>query len=139
MENNILEQPIPNLEDSQAVNTESAIGQSAEKFGLGSNSKFKTVDDLNNAYNNLQAEFTKKCQSLKELERSIENGNVPRYKLDSWNTELSDFFEKYPGAKEHSNEIAKSLLENEELAKKIARSMRYGAYWLGEVYAKQQF
>ena len=138
MENNILEQPIPNLEDSQAVNTESAIGQSVEKFGLGSNSKFKTVDDLNNAYNNLQAEFTKKCQSLKELERSIENSNVPRYKLNSWNAELSDFFEKYPGAKEYSNEIAKSLSENEELAKKSDCLTIIWANILNNLYRKEE-
>ena len=138
MENNILEQPISNLEDSQAVHTEKVLGQSEEKFELGSNSKFKTVDDLNNAYNNLQAEFTKKCQCLKELERSMENNNIPRYKLDSWSKELSDFFEKYPGAQEHSNEIARTLLENEDLAKKSDCLTIVWANILNKLYRKEE-
>jgi hypothetical protein len=35
--------------------------------------KFKTTGDLENAYNSLQAEFTKKCQRLKVLENQINN------------------------------------------------------------------
>ena len=136
MENNILEQPISNLEDSQAVNTE-VQGQSEEKFDLGSNSKFKTVDDLSNAYNSLQAEFTKKCQCLKELERSMES-NIPRYKLDSWHEELSNFFERYPGATEYSNEIARSLLENEDLAKKSDCLTIVWANILNGLYRKEE-
>ena len=31
--------------------------------------KFKTADDLLDAYNNLEAEFTKKCQKLSEMQR----------------------------------------------------------------------
>ena len=66
----------------------------------------------------MQAEFTKKCQHLRELEKSISVNNEPRYKLDSWNAELGNFFENNPMAKEYSTEIAKQILENEELAKK---------------------
>ena len=137
MENNILEQPISNFEDSHAVNTEYNLGQSEENFDMGS-TKFKRVEDLNNAYNNLQAEFTKKCQLLKELERSMENRDIPRYKLDSWQGELSDFFEKYPGAKEHSEEIAKVLLENDDLAKKSDCLLISWANILNDIYRKEE-
>lgn len=41
----------------------------AENGSLG---KFKNTESLLNAYNNLQAEFTRKCQKLKELEKTNE-------------------------------------------------------------------
>ena len=48
-------------------------GSSAtEKLG-----KFKSVDALLRAYNSLQAEFTRRSQRLKELEREREEGNIP--------------------------------------------------------------
>lgn len=118
-ENDILEQPTSNLEYSQFEHSNDNMGQSISNENVGSNNfKFKSVEALNDAYNSLQAEFTKKCQHLRELERSIVNNNEPRYKLDSWNAELGSFFENNPMAKEYSKEIAKQILENEELAKK---------------------
>lgn len=120
MEENIkLEQPISNVQNSQTEDSEFVdMGQSEGTFDIGSNSKFKSVEALNSAYNSLQAEFTKKCQHLRELEKSMENNEVPRYKLDSWNAELNDFFEKNPKAKDYSKEIAKEILENDSMAKK---------------------
>ena len=118
-ENNILEQPISNLEHSQVEHSNIENGSSDCNLEIGSNNfKFKSVEALNDAYNSLQAEFTKKCQHLRELEKSISVNNEPRYKLDSWNAELGNFFENNPMAKEYSTEIAKQILENEELAKK---------------------
>ena len=114
---NNLEQPNIVSEDSHADESGVECGQSLDTV-LGSNSKFKSVDALNTAYNNLQAEFTKKCQHLRELEKSIEEKSTPRYKLDSWSEELSDFFENNPKATQYSKEIAKMILENEDLAKK---------------------
>ena len=37
--------------------------------------KFKTTDALLNAYNNLQAEFTRRCQRIKSLEKELESVN----------------------------------------------------------------
>lgn len=51
--------------DSQAVATESKSGETETEISLG---KFKDVSALLGAYNSLQAEFTKRCQRIKELE-----------------------------------------------------------------------
>ncbi|MCK9574967.1 MAG: hypothetical protein WCX32_02105 [Clostridia bacterium] len=63
------------LEQPQSIDThtadaeESKGGQSIlEGSEIG---KFKSVQDLLNAYNNLQSEFTRKCQKLSELQKSV--------------------------------------------------------------------
>lgn len=115
MEETILEQPpVDNLNSQDDFN----MGQSENENIGGSNAKFKSVEALNNAYNSLQAEFTKKCQRLSELEKEKQNSSIPRYKLDDWPTQLCNFFENNPNAKEYSKDIAKQLIEDEELAKK---------------------
>ena len=82
MENkSIREQPFGQI--SQTVNIEGEkenflefqdleIGDNLKKGSLG---KFKNTEALLSAYNNLQAEFTRKCQKLKLLENQI-NSNL---------------------------------------------------------------
>ena len=50
---------------SQTVETEKDLGED----GNVSYGKFKSAEALLSAYNSLQAEFTKRCQRIKELER----------------------------------------------------------------------
>ena len=50
-------------------NQENQEDESATEVSLG---KFKDINTLLSAYNSLQAEFTKRCQRLKELETAIE-------------------------------------------------------------------
>lgn len=63
-------------EQTATVQTQTAeadienTGEGKVEVSLG---KFKDVGALVNAYNSLQAEFTKRCQRLKELESKIEN------------------------------------------------------------------
>ena len=45
--------------------------------------KFKSVEDLYQAYNNLQSEFTKKCQKLSELEKDKMQGSAPKRDFDA--------------------------------------------------------
>ena len=47
---------------------EKESGEKEEKVSLG---KFKDVNALLNAYNSLEAEFTKRCQRVKELENMV--------------------------------------------------------------------
>ncbi len=117
---NILEQPQVNELNSHNEVMEIKEGESENLDACGSNilNKFKSVEALNSAYNNLQAEFTKKCQRLSELEKYVNKTEVPRYKLENWAEELSNFFDNNPKAKEYSKEIAKQILEDESLAKK---------------------
>ena len=50
-------------------NQENKADESTTEVSLG---KFKDINTLLSAYNSLQAEFTKRCQRLKELESAIE-------------------------------------------------------------------
>lgn len=45
--------------------------------------KFKTADALVNAYNNLQAEFTRRCQRIKSLEKQLEESGQKVAGFDS--------------------------------------------------------
>lgn len=83
--------------------------------------KFKSVDALLNAYNNLEKEFTQKCQKVKELTEKIEGMDnaphgAPEYQQDDWNTKVKTFFETNPMAKNYVSEISKVLSEDEDIA-----------------------
>lgn len=73
----VMEQPnldLPQNEDVKQV-PDVALennGSSAVKTEDGSIGKFKNTESLYSAYNNLQAEFTRKCQKLSELEQSLQ-------------------------------------------------------------------
>lgn len=72
----IREQPIimpatalnPAEEEKKEINEESAMSE-VGSLNQGDLGKFKSVQALMDAYNNLQAEFTKKCQVLSELKK----------------------------------------------------------------------
>lgn len=53
------------VQTQSAEAVERQTGEEEQSISLG---KFKDVNALLNAYNSLQAEFTKRCQRLKELE-----------------------------------------------------------------------
>lgn len=56
--------PSPKINDESMVATDD-----------GSIGKFKSAESLLNAYNNLQAEFTRKCQKLSALEQAAEGAS----------------------------------------------------------------
>ena len=55
--------------EQTAVNAGAPVDETAKDIAA-SLGKFKDVNALLAAYNSLQAEFTKRCQRIKELERS---------------------------------------------------------------------
>lgn len=57
---------------AQAAEEENDSGASGEEVSYG---KFKNAESLLNAYNSLQAEFTRRCQRLKELEEITKAAN----------------------------------------------------------------
>lgn len=61
-----------NTAAEQGAEAQKEYGSSAAVPG-----KFKSVDALLRAYNSLQAEFTRRSQRLKELEREREERNTP--------------------------------------------------------------
>ena len=80
--------------------------------------KFKSADDLLHAYNNLQSEFTRKCQRLSELEStaSVDKNISPQYESDNWHEQIGEFLESHPDAKEYASEIAHELYSDKTLA-----------------------
>lgn len=96
----------------------------------GSQSKFKDVKSLEQAYLNLQSEFTRKCQRLSELEKEVgdnlltetkvDNGNLevnkPFYESEGWQESVSNFLENNPNASEFASEIVNEILKDKDLA-----------------------
>ena len=80
-------------------------GEEKVEVSLG---KFKDVGALVNAYNSLQAEFTKRCQRLKELESKIENGDktsVPQQPTNDHAKQNTTFIDKEEVLKEYLLEV----------------------------------
>lgn len=81
--------------------------------------KFKSVDELIKAYNNLQSEFTKKCQSYNELlkeQNKVDNVEItPAYEKEDWQCVVDGFLQNHPNAKTFSKEIAEIISSDKDL------------------------
>ena len=65
---------------TEVIKEENGLNQSQKVENIGTNEtadgsigKFKNTESLLNAYNNLQAEFTRKCQRLAEFENNAKS------------------------------------------------------------------
>lgn len=111
-ENNIEEQP--SFEgSSEPIEVEQTAESSEAERGVPVG-KFKSVDDLYDAYNNLQSEFTRKCQRLAELEKD----KTQKDEI-SIETKLEDEFKVFLAenseAAAFAEQIKNEVLQNEEL------------------------
>lgn len=80
--------------------------------------KFKDADSLFKAYNELQSEFTRKCQRLSELETKAQDNvanATPRVEEESWQTQVDDFIKNHKHAKLYSKDISRELLNDASL------------------------
>ena len=114
---NILEQPQTNVssqgeEISQNVNKRVEETLEGSKFG-----KFKNAEALFEAYNNLQADYTKKCQTLSCLQNN-EKANGEKSTPSNYNyTEYANnFFANNPNAKKYEDKLLKIIVEDKEVA-----------------------
>ncbi len=110
---------------SQTVATENSFGEK-ESLSLG---KFSSVEDLLNAYNSLQSEFTRRSQKIKELVReneSLKKSEKVEYTSDNAYGRKGKiaFAEQYPEAKE----ILPSLYETAVKDKDEAEGFLERAY-----------
>lgn len=108
MEEEFREQP--SSEPATALNLaneNSAVSEEgSQDISLG---KFKTAEALLDAYNNLQTEFTKKCQLLSELRKDKSELNSQENLKDDQNS-----IEKHENI-DKNQEKSENLVENEEL------------------------
>lgn len=81
--------------------------------------KFKNADTLLMAYNNLQSDYTKKCQALSTLQKEVEEKGLtksPDELKEEWNQKVKDFFESNHRAKKFETELSKIIMEDKDIA-----------------------
>ena len=124
MENKIienLEQPEKVL-NSQSEEISQIENRAEDRAGSGSKyGKFKDANALFEAYNNLQTDYTKKCQALSEFQKKTENATAninataPANSFD-WTQEARSFFESNAKAKKYEDKLARIIIEDKEIA-----------------------
>ena len=70
-------------------------------------SKFKSVEELEKAYNSLEKEFTKRCQRLAQLEKEVDKAKVET--PEQWKAKVDKFFVETPDAKGFAREMAEEI------------------------------
>ncbi len=76
--------------NSQATEVEENLGEREAEVSLG---KFKSTKALLEAYNSLEAEFTKRCQKIKEYEAKLEVAEKAKASAETQNL-ASEKFDK---------------------------------------------
>lgn len=126
------------MENIEQVNSEQAV-ESAESGGtVKENAEIQSVEDgreeetsygkfrnseaLLQAYNSLEAEFTKRSQRLKELENTAAKDKAeapaePVYLSEDWQRQVNEFVKNNPLAERFSEEIADQILNDDALAR----------------------
>lgn len=117
-ENKNWEQP---NENSATAEQSAQEDSRAEKIQEGSLGKFKDTQSLLDAYNNLQAEFTRKCQMVSKLQKeetdNAQKQSAPVYMEEDWNEKVYRFLEENQQAKPYAKEISQMILADQNLAK----------------------
>lgn len=123
MEERLEEQLDKNCVDLVAVEQNEKENDLNRNLVSGS-SKFKSTEELLKAYENLEKEFTKKCQQLSAIKgdnKTEKDENfekvLPQTKED-WLKKTSEFLKENENAKNYVQQITDMLVEDEDLAKK---------------------
>jgi len=105
-------------EEQQKIKTENLNSGSPNLL-----SKFKSVEALSEAYQNLEKEFTQKCQKIKELNDKIlmqenmeKQKSIPEYQKEGWNQKVEDFYTSHPEAKQYAYDISKVIQTDSKIA-----------------------
>ncbi len=116
-ENNNLEQLLQVSSQSEEVSQDNInrVEEIDESSRFG---KFKNAEALLEAYNNLQSDYTKKCQMLaqKQKDDKTENATAPESDSFNWAENAKDFFEKNERAKKYEDKLARIIVEDKEIA-----------------------
>lgn len=114
-------------QNSQREEVQPNLNDSSSNLG-----KFKDPANLLSAYNNLEKEFTKKCQKLAELTKSCNQSSSEKNQSQNkdnqsssiqennnaidWTTYAENFVKENPEAKKHAKEIYEILKSDKNLA-----------------------
>lgn len=106
------------LTSANTTEVEERIGsETEEKVSLG---KFKDVNALLNAYNSLEAEFTKRCQRVKELENMIKGETKVPFSVENEEKDAQGT------TKENKEDVLKEYLKGVLFSKQTAVIMDNG-------------
>ena len=115
------EQPLDTNVQTVATEMENGTNISSDGSPLG---KFKSAETLLDAYNELQGEFTRKCQKLSEAEKKLqeasvkENPDIQDTKSQNefaWQTNVSEFLQSHKNASNFVEEITNEIMNDELL------------------------
>lgn len=106
---------ITGMESKEQLSLNPATEEGADKNKENSFGKFKTKEALIEAYNSLEAEFTRRSQKIKELENGADKERGQQD--DKWAVKVRELTEKYPVAKGLGEEIGEYLKGQKELLK----------------------
>lgn len=107
------EQPIE--KDEQTLVQEEHLSVQDTLIGSPIN-KFKTTLELQKAYENLEREYTKKCQKLSSLEKELDNAKAPN-KQENVLALLNEFCSENPKAKDFHDKLLNKGLEKADFSK----------------------
>lgn len=93
--------------------------------------KFKDVEDLYQAYTNLQSEFTRKCQKLSELEKDKTANDLSNE--EKFENDFKLFLSKNQEAFSYADEIKSKVLQDESLKK---QENAFEKVWTSMIYEK---
>lgn len=112
----------PSFVDAYAVATD--IEMEAGKQEGSPLGKFKNSEKLLDAYNELQSEFTRKCQKLSEAEKKLQENmkegesGTPNSDVSNefaWNKNIKEFLQSHKYANSFAEEITNELINDKEL------------------------
>lgn len=108
-----VEQPNNIYDQGEEISQNEKEGQ--DKIDGSTYGKFKSGKALLEAYNNLQSEFTKKCQALAKLQ-NIENVETPIYLQKDWGDKINNFISENPEASDYIEKIVSVIKDDKSIA-----------------------
>ena len=115
------------------------LEQPIENQGSNNFGKFKDVESLLKAYNNLESEFTKKSQKLSKLENENTMKQIVQEKILENNKLVDEFVTKFTAAKPFSSALKESFANNENVdIKEEALRLISESYKTAEDYVKDE-
>lgn len=119
MEENKITGEQPSNTEVQTVATD--VDNGTQKYDGSPLGKFKTPDTLLDAYNELQSEFTRKCQKLSETEKKLQELDIGKAStIDSeeefvWKKNIGEFLRSHKNASELMDDITNEIINDESL------------------------
>lgn len=115
------------------------LEQPIEKQGSNNFGKFKDVESLLKAYNNLESEFTKKSQKLSMLENENASKQLAQEKILEHNKQVDEFVSKFAIAKPFTSALKESFAKAENVdIKEEALRMISESYKTADDYIKDE-